>query len=68
MDADERFTALETKIIYLEDLVDTLNRMVARQHDQIALLIQEVARLRQREDEAPPTGPRSLRDELPPHY
>lgn len=68
MNADERFTALETKIIYLEDLVDTLNRMVARQHDQIALLIQEVARLRQREDEGPATGLRSLRDELPPHY
>ncbi|MFC3683968.1 SlyX family protein [Hydrogenophaga luteola] len=65
---DERLTQLEIKLVYLEDLVDTLNTMVARQHDQIAMLIHEVAQLRQRNDESQPPAFRSLRDELPPHY
>ena len=65
---DARLTELEIKISYLEDLVDTLNTMVARQHDQIAMLIHEVARLRQREDGSQAPAFRSLRDELPPHY
>ena len=42
--------------------------MVAKQHDQIAMLIHEVSQLRQRNDESQPAGFRSLRDELPPHY
>ncbi len=65
---DERLTHLEVKISYLEDLVETLNTMVARQHDQIAMLIHEVIHLRQRHDESQPATFRSLRDELPPHY
>jgi SlyX protein len=65
---DERLAQLEIKLSYLDDLVETLNTMVARQHDQIAMLIHEVAQLRQRNDESQPPGFRSLRDELPPHY
>jgi SlyX protein len=67
-DADERLTQLEIRISYLDDLVETLNAMVAKQHDQIAMLIHEVSQLRQRNDESQPAGFRSLRDELPPHY
>ena len=67
-DTDERLAQLEIKISYLEDLVDTLNTMVAKQHDQIAMLIHEVSRLRQQQDDSQPPGFRSLRDELPPHY
>ena len=67
-DTDERLAQLEIKISYLEDLVDTLNTMVAKQHDQIAMLIHEVSRLRQHQDDSQPPGFRSLRDELPPHY
>ncbi|MFP8778954.1 SlyX family protein [Hydrogenophaga sp. RWCD_12] len=67
-DTDERLAQLEIKISYLEDLVDTLNTMVAKQHDQIARLAHEVGSLRQRQDESQAPGFRSLRDELPPHY
>lgn len=68
-DSDARLTELEIKISYLEDLVETLNTMVAKQHDQIAMLLHEVSQLRQRQDDAPSAaGFRSLRDELPPHY
>jgi SlyX protein len=67
-DTDERLAQLEIKLSYLDDLVETLNAMVARQHDQIAMLIHEVSQLRQRNDDPQPAGFRSLRDELPPHY
>ena len=67
-DADERLAQLEIKLSVLDDLVETLNAMVARQHDQIAMLIHEVGQLRQRHDDSQPPGFRSLRDELPPHY
>ena len=65
---DERIAQLEIKLSYLDDMVETLNTMVARQHDQIAMLIHEVTRLRQHHDESQPPAFRSLRDELPPHY
>ena len=66
--ADARLTQLEIQISYLEDLVETLNAMVAKQHDQIAMLVHEVGQLKQRNDDSQPPGFRSLRDELPPHY
>jgi SlyX protein len=67
-DTDERLTRLEIQLAYAEDLLDTLNTLVAKQQDQITLLLREVGQLRrQREDDAP-GGFRSLRDELPPHY
>ena len=67
-ETDERLTRLEIQLAYAEDLLDTLNTLVAKQQDQIGLLLREVGQLRrQREDDAP-GGFRSLRDELPPHY
>jgi SlyX protein len=67
-ETDERLTRLEIQLAYAEDLLDTLNTLVAQQQDQITRLLREVGQLRrQREDDAP-GGFRSLRDELPPHY
>lgn len=67
-ETDERLTRLEIQLAYAEDLLDTLNTLVAKQQDQITRLLREVGQLRrQREDDAP-GGFRSLRDELPPHY
>ena len=65
---EQRLTALEVKSCFTEDLVDDLNRLVARQQDQIDSLLREISRLRQQGDDAEPAGFRSLRDELPPHY
>jgi SlyX protein len=65
---DKRLTELEIKASFTEDLVDHLNDLVARQQEQIALLIREVGKLK---DRAPDTGggaARDPRDELPPHY
>jgi len=61
---EQRLTDLEIKASFAEDLVDALNRLVARQQDQIALLLREVGELRRQAPDAAP-GPR---DERPPHY
>ena len=63
---DKRLTDLEVKASFTEDLVDHLNDLVARQQEQIDLLIREVGKLK---DRGPDTGgaARDPRDEVPPH-
>lgn len=67
-DVEHRLTELEIKASYADDLLDTLNQQVARQQDQIELLLREVSRLRQRGEGETSSTPRDPRDELPPHY
>lgn len=67
-DIDKRLTALEIKSSFTEDLVDTLNQVIARQQQQIDLLMQEITHLRQQSGDGDAGSFRSLRDELPPHY
>jgi len=66
-EAEERIVQLEIKLSYAEDLLDTLNDLVAKQQAQMDWLLREVDQLRRREDASGPAF-RSLRDELPPHY
>jgi SlyX protein len=65
---DRRLTDLEVKACFTEDLVDTLNRLVASQQAQIDLLLREIGQLRQQPSDSDAGAFRSLRDELPPHY
>lgn len=65
---DARITELEIKISYAEDMIDELNRVVFRQQQQIDLLLGQIKSLREQVQNATPGEPRSLRDELPPHY
>ncbi len=65
---DRRLTDLEVKACFTEDLVDTLNRLVARQQSQIDGLLREISQLRQQPTDSDLGAFRSLRDELPPHY
>lgn len=65
---DHRLTELEIKASYTEDLLEQLNLTVFRQQQQIDGLLRQLAELKQQLPEAGPSGPRSLRDELPPHY
>ncbi|MDO9435259.1 SlyX family protein [Hydrogenophaga sp.] len=68
-DTEQRLIELEIKSSYADDLLDSLNQLVARQQEQIDLLLREVARLRQRgEPESGAHAMRDPRDELPPHY
>lgn len=66
-DADARLTDLEIKASFTEDLLDTLNEIVARQQAQIDRLTTELSTLRSQMPTADGAF-RSLRDELPPHY
>lgn len=65
---DQRLTDLEIKATYTEDLVEQLDKIIARQQQQIDLLLREVAELRQPAPEGTLTIGRSLRDDLPPHF
>lgn len=65
---ESRITELEIKISYTEDMVDELNRTIFRQQQQIDMLIQNIQELRQQMLSGNPGEPRSLREEIPPHY
>lgn len=69
---DARLTELEIKASYADDLLDHLNGVVARQQQQIDLLVREVARLNRQLGEAAAAsggaGARDPRDEIPPHW
>jgi SlyX protein len=64
----ERMIEIEIKVAYLDDLLDTLNRTVFRQQQQIDQLVQALAALRQQSLTSAPVPGTDPRDELPPHY
>jgi SlyX protein len=65
---DDRLTNLEIKASFMEDTLDQLNEVVVRQQQQIELLTRELLALRDQPRSTEADGPRSLRDELPPHF
>ena len=65
---DQRLTDLEIKASFSEDTLDRLNEVVVRQQEQIDALMRQLAVLRDQMPAQDATPPRSLRDELPPHY
>lgn len=69
---DDRLLRLEEKLTCTEDLVDELNRVVARQQEQLEALARELARQRRQVEELSeltvPGGRASSADERPPHY
>lgn len=67
-DTDKRLTALEIKASFAEDTIDRLNEVLVQQQRQIDRLQREVAALLELRSQAEAPAPRSLRDELPPHY
>jgi len=67
-DIDHRLTELEIKASYTEDTLDRLNAVVVRQQQQIDRLLRELTELKLNGPGEDGAAPRSLRDELPPHY
>lgn len=65
---ESRVTELEIKLSYSEDLVDTLNRSVFRQQEQIEALQRQLADLQRQVQSIPAGATGSLLDEIPPHY
>lgn len=63
-----RLDEIEIKLTLLEDLVEQLNDVVADQQRTIDSLVRELAHLASEREARPDRMPRSLSDELPPHY
>jgi SlyX protein len=67
-ETENRLIELEIKASYTEDTLDRLNAVVVRQQRQIDWLLRELAELKRQSPGSESMAPRSLRDELPPHY
>ncbi|HEX5127446.1 MAG TPA: SlyX family protein [Rhodocyclaceae bacterium] len=65
---EARLIALETKMNLSEDLLDTLNRTVFRQQQQIDSLQQQIRVLYQQSQTGVPTAEQTPLNETPPHY
>ena len=63
--AVDRITELESKIAFLEHLLDQLNTVVTTQQNQLDAMGKEVVRLREQLDSPSDSMPES---ERPPHY
>jgi SlyX protein len=65
---DRRLEDLEVKLAFMDDLLDRLNDLVARQQGQIDQLAAELRRQQVQLDGAAAGGPGAPRDERPPHW
>ena len=66
---EARVAELEIKATYAEDLIESLNKLVYRQQEQIDQLQRGLKALReQRQAEEGVNPQRDARDETPPHY
>jgi SlyX protein len=65
---DKRLTDLEIKATFTEDLLDQLDKVIARQQQQIDLMARELRELRQPVADQNDSAPRNPRDDMPPHF
>lgn len=65
---ERRLTELEIKSALADDAIDQLSQTIFRQQEQLEALAKEIARLRDLVSRIESDSPRSLRDDLPPHY
>lgn len=66
--SEEKLIDLETRIAFLEDAQQQLSDVMARQENEIAMLLQRVATLEQQLRQAVPSLVTSQDNEPPPHY
>jgi uncharacterized coiled-coil protein SlyX len=64
---DGRIDALETRLTFLDDTIETLNSTITAQWKQIDVLTRQVAALGERLQEAESNAPGPA-NERPPHY
>ncbi|WP_432722667.1 SlyX family protein [Jeongeupia wiesaeckerbachi] len=65
---EDRITELEIRLALQDDLLDELNRVVARQQQDLELLAQELRRVQGQLRAGDPVSQASLLNEIPPHY
>ena len=63
----ERIDALEMRLAYQDEAIETLNQTITAQWQQIDALTRQVAEMRQRLQEAENSAP-DPSNERPPHY
>ena len=63
----ERIDALEVRLAYQDETIETLNRTITAQWQQIDALTRQVAALNERLQEAEANAPGAA-NEPPPHY
>jgi SlyX protein len=66
---ESRLAELEIKLSYTDDLIETLNRAVFRQQEQIEHLLRGMRALREQQQSVAGENAQSdPRNETPPHY
>ena len=65
---ESRLAEIEAKLSFSEDLLETLNRTVYQQQQQIDQLQLELRALREQVNDSLPAEGRGTHDEVPPHY
>lgn len=65
---EQRLDELEAKLAFAEDLIETLNQTVIRQQRQMDGLQDQLRLLHQQMRDSQTEEPRSLSEEIPPHY
>ncbi len=66
---EARLAELEIKSSYADDLIESLNRLIYRQQEQIVQLQRGLQALREQRQSEEGVNPRNdARDETPPHY
>ncbi len=68
MDLEKKLIDLEIRYTHMEDLVNELNLIVAKQQTVIEGLQREVVMLVQSNSKSDVQGGRTAKDEVPPHY
>jgi uncharacterized coiled-coil protein SlyX len=63
----ERIDALEMRVAYQDDTIETLNQTITAQWQQIDALRRQLAELRERLQDAERNAPGAV-NERPPHY
>jgi SlyX protein len=63
----ERIDALETRLTFQDDIIETLNKTITAQWQQIDALTRQLAALSERLREAEANAPAAA-NEPPPHY
>ena len=65
---ESRLSEIEIKLSFSEDLLEELNRTVARQQQEIAELQKQLRDLRLQLQRSLPAEPGGSAHEIPPHY
>ena len=63
----ERIDALESRVMFQDETIETLNQTITAQWQQLDALTRQLASLNDRLQEAEANAPRPA-NELPPHY